>query len=110
MLIYKILVPEEWDVFEAAGQFDGSALDRASGFIHLSSRDQLADTARRFFAGTSPLVLVAIEDSAVSETLRWESATEGERFPHVYGTLPRAAVVATFLVDDAADIDTMVPA
>jgi Protein of unknown function (DUF952) len=51
MVVYKILLPNEWDAFDAAGQFVGSTFDRDSGFIHLSSRDQVAETARRAFSG-----------------------------------------------------------
>jgi uncharacterized protein (DUF952 family) len=105
VLIYKILLPAEWDAFEAAGQFDGSAFDRDSGFIHLSARDQVAETARRVFANESALVIVAIEDSVVAESLRWEATPDRARFPHLYGTLPRAAVVSTFAVSGPADID-----
>jgi uncharacterized protein (DUF952 family) len=108
VLIYKILLPAEWDAFDAAGQFDGSPFDRESGFIHLSSRAQVAETARRVFAGEQALVVAAIDDSLVSGTLRWESADRGQ-FPHVYGTLPRHAVVAVYPVAGPAEIDGAVP-
>jgi uncharacterized protein (DUF952 family) len=110
VLIYKILLPAEWDAFEAAGRFDGSSLDRESGFIHLSSRDQVAETARRAFAGEPALVVVAIDDSVVAETVRWETTPDRGRFPHVYGSLPRAAVVAMYAVAGAAGIDDALPA
>jgi uncharacterized protein (DUF952 family) len=109
VLIYKILLPAEWDAFEAAGRFDGSPFDRESGFIHLSSRDQVAETARRVFADDPDLVVVAIDDSAVAGTLRWELSADRGRFPHVYGSLPRAAVVAVYPVAGAARIDEALP-
>jgi uncharacterized protein (DUF952 family) len=37
-LIYKILSRAEWDAAKAAGRFEGSAVDLADGFIHLSGR------------------------------------------------------------------------
>ncbi|HEY2288490.1 MAG TPA: DUF952 domain-containing protein [Streptosporangiaceae bacterium] len=109
MLIYKILRPAEWDAFEAAGQFDGSPSDRESGFIHLSSRAQVAQTALRVFGGEPALVIAAIEDSAVAATLRWEDSAKHGRFPHVYGPLPRAAVTAVYAVAGAAEIDGALP-
>ena len=109
MLIYKILLPGEWDEFEAAGRFDGSPFDRASGFIHLSARDQVADTARRVFATEPALVVVAIDESVVAESLRWESTADHGRFPHVYGALPREAVAAVFAVAGASEIDDVLP-
>jgi uncharacterized protein (DUF952 family) len=109
VLIYKILLPAEWDAFEAVGHFDGSPADRESGFIHLSSRDQVAQTARRVFADEPALVVVAIDDTALDETLRWEVTSSHGRFPHVYGALQRAAVIATYAVAGAADIDATLP-
>src|SRR4051812_11228711 len=58
VLIYKILLPAEWAEFEAAGRFDGSPLDRRDGFIHCSSREQLAGTAQRYFGDQPDLVVL----------------------------------------------------
>jgi uncharacterized protein (DUF952 family) len=109
VLIYKILLPAEWAEFEAAGKFDGSPFDRESGFIHLSARDQVAHTAQRVFAREPALVIVAIDDSVVAGTLRWEESSNHGRFPHVYGPLPRAAVAAVYPVAGPADIDHVLP-
>jgi uncharacterized protein (DUF952 family) len=107
--VYKIFLPQEWDAFEAAGQFDGSAFDRESGFIHLSARDQVAETARRVFPDEPVLVIAAIDDSLVSEPLRWEATSDRGRFPHLYGTLPRSAVTATYVVAGAREVQDVLP-
>jgi uncharacterized protein (DUF952 family) len=109
VLIYKILLPAEWGAFEAAGQFDGSPSDREDGFIHLSSRDQVAETARRVFADEPALIVAEIDDGVVAETLRWENSANRGRFPHVYGPLPRAAVSAIYTVAGAAYVDDALP-
>jgi uncharacterized protein (DUF952 family) len=109
VLLYKILLPEEWVAFDAAGRFDGSPFDLESGFIHLSSRDQVADTARRVFADEAALVIAAIDENAVAETLRWETTSNHGEFPHVYGVIPRAAVVAVFAVAGAGHVDEVLP-
>ena len=106
MLIYKILLPAEWDAFDADGRFAGSPFDVESGFIHLSSRDQVAATARRFFADVAELVIVAIDDDAVAETLRWETSANHGDFPHVYGSLPRSAVVKVYRAYGAGGVET----
>jgi uncharacterized protein (DUF952 family) len=107
--IYKILLPDEWDAFEAAGSFGGSAFDRESGFIHLSSRDQVAETARHVFADEPALVIAVIDDDVVRDTLRWETTSDRGCFPHAYGTLPLAAVVAVVRVAGATDVDGALP-
>jgi len=109
MLIYKIMVPAEWDAFEATGRFDGSPVDERSGFIHLSSRDQLARTAVRFFGEQPELVVVALDADAFGGSLRWEPASDGGVFPHVYGTLPLTAVVAVHRVGGAGSVAGAVP-
>jgi uncharacterized protein (DUF952 family) len=106
VLIYKILLPSEWAEFEATGRFEGSPVDRADGFIHCSSRSQVGETARRFFSQEPALVVVAIDAGRLGESVRWEGASDGRGvFPHVYGALPRDAVVAVHHVADASSVD-----
>ncbi|GIG00590.1 DUF952 domain-containing protein [Catellatospora citrea] len=109
MLIYKILLPSEWAAFEDAGRFDGSPFDHESGFIHLSSREQVAATALRVFGGEPELVVVAVDTEVVAESLRWEESRDRGVFPHVYGPLPRSAVVAVHRVAGAAAVDDALP-
>jgi uncharacterized protein (DUF952 family) len=109
VVVYKILLPQEWDAFEAAGQFDGSAFDRGSGFIHLSARDQVAETARRVFPDQPVLVIAAIDESLTGGLLRWETTPDRGQIPHLYGTLPRSAVVATLVVVGALDVEDALP-
>ncbi|MFC8847524.1 MULTISPECIES: DUF952 domain-containing protein [unclassified Micromonospora] len=92
-MIYKLLTSTEWDAARAAGHFAGSAVDRQDGFIHLSAAGQLVETARRHFAGATGLTLLSVDPQAVGAGLRWEPSRGGELFPHLYGTLPVAAVV-----------------
>jgi uncharacterized protein (DUF952 family) len=105
VLIYKILLPDEWASFEAAGRFDGSPLDRASGFVHCSARDQVSGTARRFFGTEPSLVIVAIDTDALGAAVRWEEAPDGGVFPHVYASVPLDAVAAVHRVSGASSVD-----
>jgi uncharacterized protein (DUF952 family) len=89
-LIYKIVTAAEWRAAEAAGVFEGSAVDRRDGFIHFSTAGQVADTAARHFAGQRDLLLVAVDASQLD--VRWEPSRGGQLFPHLYGPLPLAAV------------------
>jgi uncharacterized protein (DUF952 family) len=109
VLVYKILLPAEWAEFEAAGHFDGSALDRRDGFVHCSSRDQVAGTALRYFGDVPELVVVAVDATTLGEWLRWETSGGGGPFPHVYAPLPRAAVVAVHRIGGAGSVDEVIP-
>ena len=92
MDIYKICPGPLWRAAEAAGVFEGAPVDLADGFIHFSTREQVAETAARHFAGQSDLVLVAVDARALGAALRWEPSRGGASFPHLYGPLPLAAV------------------
>ena len=92
--VYKLVDREAWDRARAGGRFDGSAVDHADGYIHMSTGAQLAETARRHYAGRSGLVLVTVDTAALGEGLRWEVSRGGDLFPHLYGPLPLSAVEA----------------
>lgn len=90
-VIYKICTAEEWADAERRGEFTGSAVDLADGFIHFSTAEQAAETARRHFAGQTGLVLVAVDTQKLPAPLRWEESRGGALFPHLYTALPTAA-------------------
>jgi uncharacterized protein (DUF952 family) len=108
-VIYKILLPAEWADFEAAGCFRGSPFDGSSGFIHCSSREQVGATALRVFAQEPALVVVALDTQLLGESVRWETASGGDVFPHVYGDVPLSAVAATYPVSGAPSVDAALP-
>ncbi len=90
--IYKICEAAQWAEAERAGEFRGSAVDRVDGYIHLSTADQVAETAAKHFARVPDLVLVAVAAEDLSGVLKWEPSRGGALFPHLYGVLPMAAV------------------
>lgn len=91
--IYKIVPRALWLEAEATGSFAGSPVDLADGFIHFSAADQVAETARRHFAGQHDLLLVAVDAARLGAALRWESSRGGALFPHLYGPLTHAAAL-----------------
>jgi uncharacterized protein (DUF952 family) len=104
-LIYKILLPSEWAAFVAAGRFDGSDLDHSSGYVHCSSREQVGAVAVHRFGAEPALVVVAIDDQALGDAVRWEPVPEGGVFPHVYASVPLDAVVSVHRVAGASSVD-----
>lgn len=93
MAIYKLFRRAEWEAFEAAGETRGAPVDLADGFIHFSTAAQLAETARRHFAGAPDLVLAAVPPETLGPALRWEPARGGALFPHLYRPLARSEVL-----------------
>jgi uncharacterized protein (DUF952 family) len=90
--IYKICETAQWAEAERDGEFRGSAVDFADGYIHFSTTTQVAGTAAKHFAGMSGLVLVAVEADELGAALKWETSRGGATFPHLYGALPLTAV------------------
>lgn len=93
MVIYKIFRRSEWDAFVRAGRSEGAPVDLADGYIHMSTAQQVVETAAKHFAGESDLVLVALETDALGPALRWEPSRGGALFPHLYRALVAADVV-----------------
>ena len=90
--IYKIVSRSEWRATEAAGVFSGAAVDLADGFIHFSTTEQVEETAARYFAGQSDLLLVVVDAARLGDGLRWEASRGGALFPHLYAPLSFEAV------------------
>ncbi len=100
MLIYKVLRPAEWAEFEAAGTTLGAPIDRADGFVHFSTAEQLPGTLERHFPNREGLMLLAVDAAAAGPALRWEPSRGGALFPHLYRPLDRADVVRARGLDD----------
>ena len=101
-LIYKILSAADWEAAQRAGRFEGSADDRRDGFIHFSDGGQVIGTARKYFAGQTDLMLLAV-DPALLADLRWERSRDDALFPHLYGPLNLAAVTKADRLPDDLD-------
>ncbi len=83
--IYKLLTQPDWETAKAAGA-TATALDRTDGYVHLSSRDTVAETAKLHYAGQEDVVLL---EFAIADLppLKWEPSRGGILFPHLYGGL-----------------------
>ena len=92
-LIYKIVSKDLWQQAEAKGVFDGAPVDHADGYIHISTAEQVRETAAKHFAGQQDLLLAAIDESKLGEKLIYEPSRGGALFPHLYEPLDLSAVV-----------------
>ena len=98
-----------WNVAQTNGVFEGSPVDRADGYIHFSTAEQLRETARRHFSGVTSLLLVAIEADRLGPALRWEPSRAGALFPHLYDALDVSFVLRVWPVPLGADGVPVVP-
>ena len=107
-LAYKVLTAPQMAELLTQGSFAGAPVDVADGFIHLSTEAQLSGTLKKHFAGQRDLHLAAVDLAALGDAVRWEISRGGELFPHIYGALPLAAVLAhgplRWLADGAPEL------
>ncbi|MDQ1048520.1 DUF952 domain-containing protein [Streptomyces sp. V4I2] len=86
-----------WEAARARGTYEMSTRGRTlqeEGFIHCSTRAQLPRTAAAFYEGVEDLVVLVVDPSRLDAPVKYEAAKPGgEEFPHVYGSIPVAAVV-----------------
>ncbi|PSH68439.1 DUF952 domain-containing protein [Phyllobacterium brassicacearum] len=91
-LIYKIAPRALWQAAEEKGVFDGASVDHADGYIHFSTAVQAMETAAKHFADQDDLLLIAVETDRLGDALKYEVSRGGDLFPHLYASLPLAAV------------------
>ena len=90
---YKILSAGEFAALKD-GHFDGAPIDIADGYIHLSTALQVPGTVEKHFGGRTDLIIAAIDLKALGNKIRWEVARENALFPHLYGRLEAANIIA----------------
>lgn len=102
-MIYRIAEAADWSAARRQGFFASPDL-AAEGFIHFSERHQVQGVSERYYAGKVNLALLAVDETRLAAPVRRENTSGGtELFPHVYGPVPLAAIVANAtLLRDAA--------
>lgn len=93
--IYHLARQAEFTAAQTTGRYDGAREDRADGFMHFSTADQIRESAARHRAGETDLVLLAVSAACLGDALKWEAARGGQLFPHLYGSLPLACITRT---------------
>ncbi|MGC7093081.1 DUF952 domain-containing protein [Amycolatopsis lurida] len=94
-MVLHICSKQDW--LSSGDAYRAPSLDDA-GFIHCSDPGTAHLPADALYAGRTDLVLLEIDPARLGVPLRWEEGDPphpaGVRFPHVYGPIPREAVIA----------------
>ena len=92
-LLYHLVPAGIWhgspDPYEPSGYAE-------TGFIHLSTSDQVDIPGRALYAGRDDMLLLVIDRRRLSAEVRFEEGDPpraGMLFPHLYGQLPHDAVI-----------------
>ena len=96
-LLFHIAERSRWEGALEVGSYTASTLGREladEGFIHLSTAEQVAGVAARFYRGVPDLLLLHIDEARLTSPLVHEQLHGApEPFPHLYGALDVDAVV-----------------
>lgn len=92
--VYRLATALEWQVTEETGVAPTRDIDKHDGYIHLSTKDQVLETANRHFANMQDLLALEIPLGPIDHDVKFELAPKrGEAFPHFYGALRRRHIV-----------------
>ena len=96
-VLVHLIEPAQWRAALAAGAVRPPSLE-AVGFVHLSTPEQVHVPARALHPGRRDLALLVVDPARLTDPVRFEPGhpedPAGMRFPHLYGPLPVATVVA----------------
>ena len=67
-------------------------MDVDDGFIHLSDRDQVNKTLKKYFSNQKNLILLILKTDTLNN-LVWEKSTNDESYPHLYSNLQLESVL-----------------
>lgn len=100
MLTYHLALQHELETQTA--EYAPSAFQQ-EGFIHTTRRrEHLHEVANRYYQGDlRAYIVIAIELAAL--TVMWRYDLPNDEYPHIYGPIPRYAIVLTEPISRAAD-------
>ena len=107
--VYKILSAADWEVAQTLG-YTKTALDEGDGYVHLSTRDQVAETLQLHYPQSENVRLLEYIVEEMSGPIRWEESRGGQLFPHLYSTLRLDAAKRSWTLALDADGIPILPA
>lgn len=97
-MIYHVTKKADWQKAIADGSYRPASL-ATEGFIHNSTKEQVAGVLQRYYKNESDLILLHIDEEKLSSPLKYELAPSvNEMFPHIFGPINIDAVVKTELL------------
>jgi uncharacterized protein (DUF952 family) len=96
--LFHIVRRTDWEDAQRDGEYTVSTLGRTlaqEGFIHLSFAHQVEGVAEAFYRDVPDLVVLELAPERLHDEVRVEPVPgTDQRFPHLYGPIDPAAVLA----------------
>jgi len=90
--IFHLCTLKSWQAQEESDIYKHNSLD-TEGFIHASKQSQVAGVLNRYFDGVAEIVQLEIDVKQLKSLLKYEMATIGEEFPHIFGPINKSAII-----------------
>lgn len=108
-MIYHICEPGETDHIREKGFYEPAGFAR-EGFIHFSTKEQILNTAKRFYNGMDGLEILEVDETTHPERVHLENTSGGkEQFPHYYAILPASEILRVIPFPRTADGNFVLP-
>ncbi|PEX82650.1 hypothetical protein CN450_21750 [Bacillus cereus] len=91
-MITKVITKRNWEVAKTIGEINESSL-KEEGFIHCSLFEQALKVAVKHFSDEEEVLLLTIDPSLVQAEIKYELASNGQEYPHVYGVINVEAII-----------------
>lgn len=91
-MIYHLTTQAEWTAQALAAAFLPPDYSR-EGFIHCCTTDQLQGVLDRYFKGVPDILVLHLDESKLTASLKYEVATHDELFPHLFGPINKDAII-----------------
>ncbi|HHT7238134.1 MULTISPECIES: DUF952 domain-containing protein [Bacillus] len=91
-MITKVITKRNWGIAKNIGEINEASL-KEEGFIHCSLLDQALKVAQKHFSHEEDVLLLTIDPSLLKAEIKYELASNSQKYPHVYGVINIEAIV-----------------
>ncbi|QUG84410.1 DUF952 domain-containing protein [Bacillus nitratireducens] len=91
-MITKVITKRNWEIAKTTREINEASL-KDEGFIHCSLLGQALKVAQKHFSHEEDVLLLTIDPSLIKAETKYELASNGQEYPHVYGVINIEAIV-----------------
>jgi len=100
--ITKVITGKNLEAFKLQGTLNEQSLFD-EGFIHCSFLHQSIEVANKYFKNESDVMLLILNHELVNDEIKYELASNGEEYPHIYGPLNVNSIIEIVPFEKLAD-------
>ncbi|MES5955391.1 DUF952 domain-containing protein [Bacillus fungorum] len=91
-MITKVITKRNWEIAKVNREINEASL-KEEGFIHCSSLEQALNVAAKYFIHEEDVLLLTIDPFLIKAKIKYELASNGQEYPHVYGVINIESIV-----------------